>query len=43
MVKMPIYMLPRDKRSIALSVKLAEIQLIHQLTDEYPLLLLDDV
>src|SRR5699024_12842630 len=32
-----------QQRSIALSVKLAEIQLVHQLTDEYPLLLLDDV
>lgn len=32
-----------QQRSIALSIKLAEIQLVHQLTDEYPLLLLDDV
>ncbi|WEV51151.1 DNA replication/repair protein RecF [Lactobacillus sp. ESL0731] len=32
-----------QQRTIALSVKLAEIQLVHQLTDEYPLLLLDDV
>ncbi|WP_251716343.1 DNA replication/repair protein RecF [Lactobacillus agrestimuris] len=32
-----------QQRSIALSVKLAEIQLVHHLTDEYPILLLDDV
>ena len=32
-----------QQRTIALSIKLAEIQLVHQLTDEYPLLLLDDV
>lgn len=38
-----LYASQGQQRSIALSVKLAEIQLIHQLTDEYPLLLLDDV
>ncbi|WP_294760866.1 DNA replication/repair protein RecF [uncultured Lactobacillus sp.] len=32
-----------QQRTIALSIKLAEIQLVHQITDEYPLLLLDDV
>ncbi|WEV39807.1 DNA replication/repair protein RecF [Lactobacillus sp. ESL0681] len=32
-----------QQRTIALSIKLAEIQLVHQLTSEYPLLLLDDV
>lgn len=32
-----------QQRTIALSIKLAEIQLIHHLTTEYPLLLLDDV
>lgn len=32
-----------QQRTIALSIKLAEIQLVHHLTDEYPLLLLDDV
>ncbi|WEV70871.1 DNA replication/repair protein RecF [Lactobacillus sp. ESL0785] len=32
-----------QQRTIALSIKLAEIQLVHQLTGEYPLLLLDDV
>ena len=32
-----------QQRTIALSVKLAEIQLVHHLTSEYPLLLLDDV
>lgn len=32
-----------QQRTIALSVKLAEIQLVHHLTAEYPLLLLDDV
>lgn len=30
-------------RTISLSVKLAEIQLVHELTQEYPILLLDDV
>ena len=38
-----LYASQGQQRSIALSVKLAEIQLIHHLTDEYPLLLLDDV
>lgn len=38
-----LYASQGQQRSIALSVKLAEIQLVHQLTDEYPLLLLDDV
>lgn len=32
-----------QQRTIALSLKLAEIQLVHQMTAEYPLLLLDDV
>ncbi|MBA1392602.1 DNA replication/repair protein RecF [Lactobacillus sp. XV13L] len=32
-----------QQRTIALSLKLAEIQLVHQLSEEYPLLLLDDV
>lgn len=32
-----------QQRTIALSIKLAEIQLVHDLTDEYPVLLLDDV
>lgn len=32
-----------QQRTIALSLKLAEIQLVHQLTNEYPILLLDDV
>lgn len=32
-----------QQRTIALSIKLAEIQLVHHLTTEYPLLLLDDV
>lgn len=38
-----LYASQGQQRSIALSVKLAEIQLVHHLTDEYPLLLLDDV
>lgn len=38
-----LYASQGQQRSIALSLKLAEIQLVHQLTDEYPLLLLDDV
>lgn len=38
-----LYASQGQQRTIALSVKLAEIQLVHQLTDEYPLLLLDDV
>src|SRR5699024_12002664 len=29
--------------TISLSVKLAEIQLLHELTQEYPIILLDDV
>lgn len=32
-----------QQRTIALSMKLAEINVVHQLTDEYPVLLLDDV
>lgn len=32
-----------QQRTISLSVKLAEIQLVHELTQEYPILLLDDV
>ncbi|KRL62957.1 DNA replication/repair protein RecF [Lactobacillus psittaci] len=32
-----------QQRTIALSLKLAEIQLIHKITGEYPVLLLDDV
>ncbi|BDR59743.1 DNA replication/repair protein RecF [Lactobacillus xylocopicola] len=32
-----------QQRTIALSIKLAEIKLVHHLTKEYPLLLLDDV
>lgn len=32
-----------QQRTIALSLKLAEIQLVHHLTSEYPILLLDDV
>lgn len=32
-----------QQRTIALSLKLAEIQLVYQLTNEYPILLLDDV
>lgn len=38
-----LYASQGQQRSIALSIKLAEIQLVHRLTDEYPLLLLDDV
>lgn len=38
-----LYASQGQQRTIALSVKLAEIQLVHKLTDEYPLLLLDDV
>lgn len=38
-----LYASQGQQRSIALSIKLAEIQLVHHLTDEYPLLLLDDV
>lgn len=38
-----LYASQGQQRSIALSIKLAEIQLVHQLTDEYPVLLLDDV
>lgn len=38
-----VYASQGQQRSIALSLKLAEIQLVHQLTDEYPILLLDDV
>ncbi|MDH5100516.1 DNA replication/repair protein RecF [Lactobacillus kefiranofaciens] len=38
-----LYASQGQQRTIALSIKLAEIQLVHQLTDEYPLLLLDDV
>lgn len=38
-----LYASQGQQRSIALSIKLAEIQLVHYLTDEYPLLLLDDV
>ena len=38
-----LYSSQGQQRTIALSIKLAEIQLVHQLTDEYPLLLLDDV
>ena len=32
-----------QQRTIALSMKLAEINVVHQLTHEYPVLLLDDV
>ena len=32
-----------QQRTIALSMKLAEVDVVHQLTDEYPVLLLDDV
>lgn len=38
-----LYASQGQQRSIALSVKLAEIQLVHNVTNEYPLLLLDDV
>lgn len=38
-----LYASQGQQRTIALSLKLAEIQLVHHLTDEYPLLLLDDV
>ena len=38
-----LYASQGQQRSIALSVKLAEIQLVHKLTNEYPVLLLDDV
>lgn len=38
-----LYASQGQQRTIALSIKLAEIQLVHHLTDEYPLLLLDDV
>ncbi len=38
-----LYASQGQQRSIALSIKLAEIQLVYHLTDEYPLLLLDDV
>lgn len=38
-----LYASQGQQRTIALSVKLAEIQLIYKLTNEYPLLLLDDV
>ena len=32
-----------QQRTVVLSIKLAEVQLIHQITGEYPILLLDDV
>ncbi|TVU95877.1 DNA replication/repair protein RecF [Lactobacillus jensenii] len=38
-----LYASQGQQRTIALSLKLAEIQLIHQITGEYPALLLDDV
>ena len=38
-----LYASQGQQRSIALAIKLAEISLIHHLTDEYPILLLDDV
>ena len=38
-----LYASQGQQRSIALSIKLAEIQLVYHLTDEYTLLLLDDV
>jgi DNA replication and repair protein RecF len=38
-----LYASQGQQRTIALSLKLAEIQLVHQLTAEYPILLLDDV
>lgn len=38
-----LYASQGQQRTIALSLKLAEIKLVHHLTDEYPLLLLDDV
>lgn len=38
-----LYASQGQQRSIALSIKLAEIQLVHHLTNEFPLLLLDDV
>lgn len=38
-----LYASQGQQRTIVLSVKLAEIQLVHHLTAEYPLLLLDDV
>lgn len=38
-----LYASQGQQRTIALSLKLAEIQLVHHLTGEYPLLLLDDV
>lgn len=38
-----LYASQGQQRTIALSLKLAEIQLVHQITGEYPLLLLDDV
>lgn len=38
-----LYASQGQQRTIALSLKLAEIQLVHQMTGEYPLLLLDDV
>lgn len=38
-----LYASQGQQRTIALSLKLAEVQLIHQITGEYPTLLLDDV
>lgn len=38
-----LYASQGQQRTIALSIKLAEISLIHELTSEYPILLLDDV
>ena len=38
-----LYASQGQQRSIALSIKLAEIKLVHHVTKEYPLLLLDDV
>ena len=38
-----LYASQGQQRTIALSLKLAEIQLVHRMTGEYPLLLLDDV
>lgn len=32
-----------QQRTVVLSIKLAEVQLIHEITGEYPILLLDDV
>lgn len=38
-----VYASQGQQRTIALSLKLAQVDLVHELTNEYPILLLDDV